>query len=169
MTTTTLGPNETVRDAALGMIEKMRANGQQVYDSLSDDQWFAQAGEGTNHAMWIAGHLATSTGYFAEMMGGENPAPESYHAIFDAGTEPSADRSLYPSPAEVRAEMEKGYAALRSALEGLSEAELAEPLSEDFQGFTRVEAALLTLWHDSFHAGQIASVRKAQGLSPLFM
>jgi len=169
VTTTATTPNLAVRDAALAMIDKLRAQNRQVLDDLTDEQWFAQAARGTNHAMWVAGHLTTSYGYFAEMLGGTNTAPERYHELFDAKSEPFPNPSIYPPKDEVLAEMDKAYAAMRDAFTALSAEDLDQRFSENFGGFTRIEAALLTLYHDAFHFGQIATARKAQGLTPMFM
>ncbi len=158
----------SLRDHALESWKAMHAFAMGIIDSVPEEHWFARAGENTNHTMWIAGHLAFAYGTFTERMGEANDLPERYTELFNMGTEPLADPSVYPPVRKVRAELERMATRLMQIIEGLNAEALAEPMGEPFAEScpTRAHAAMILTFHDGIHAGQVASVRKSLGLAP---
>ena len=169
MNTATTHPLEAARDASMTSWAGMRAFGLQVLDAIPHEQWFATAGEGTNHAMWIAGHIADTYGVFLTMIGGTSPVPESYSALFGHGSTPTTDPAAFPPIAEVRAMVDEAHGALVSRLTSMSADELAEPLCDQLKDEcpTRAHIPNFFLFHDGFHLGQAASIRRALGMPAL--
>src|SRR3954465_10196418 len=58
---------------------------------------------GGNHAMWIAGHLTVIEGRLHKMLHGTPNPVEHWKPLFDWGSEPRDDPSVYPPYEEVLA------------------------------------------------------------------
>ena len=97
---------------------------------------------GGNHPLWCLGHLAYAEGNLVHkyIKGEANPLAD-WAELFDAGTQPSDDASLYPSKAE--GEMQEWFGTIGQCLAAI-------PI------------------HFGFHGGQIADARRAAG-KPLLM
>ena len=69
---------------------------------LTDDHLALEPIAGTKTAGWLVGHLSV-TGDFGRRICGLTPmCPKEWRAIFNPGTFPSLDRSIYPPMAELR-------------------------------------------------------------------
>lgn len=120
-----------------------------------------------NHLLWTLGHLAATYDWFRGLLvAGPSELPESYQKLFGYKSVPLADRAAYSSTAELRAAFDKTFASLVAAASALSADDAAKaPLSET-GGFCadRLDAIDKAAWHDGWHAGQLAPLRKALGL-----
>lgn len=168
----------TATDAATaGKIatERMRWSQQfleALIDSLGEDQLAARAGDAGNHALWVLGHLACTDDFLLNALNDEPlRLPESFHTRFGGGADaPSGDAADFPSLEELRetqrAHRERmlKWAESLDANTAFSEVpEMLKPFAPD-----AITAVMTVASHDLFHAGQIASVRAALGLKPLF-
>src|SRR5260370_33237340 len=68
----------------------------------SPDDWCRQVVPRTNHALWFAGHMATTDNYFISRVapGREKPL-EGWDKLFGMGSKPTNDPEDYPPVAEV--------------------------------------------------------------------
>jgi hypothetical protein len=82
------------------------------------------------------------------------------------GSKPVPDPSKYPGASEVRTLWESNRAALIKWLETAPDSALQVPLSEKTGGFATdpLDAFCKLCWHEGWHFGQVASVRKSLGL-----
>ena len=103
---------------------------------------------------------------FIEMLGAESPVPEAYAELFGHGTTARVDPDAYPAPAEVRVAMNEAYDALAAALAALTPEQLAAPVGGPLEDEcpTRAHIPAFCLFHDGFHFGQVASVRRSLGM-----
>lgn len=139
-------------------------------DGLPDEHALAQLPGANNHKAWTLGHQAISRAWFASSIGGTLPKmPETYNALFGTASKPSSDPALYPPLDELRANYRLAFEAMIRAVESLSDADLAKPAHGDSGGFisTRLDAVLKAVWHEGWHGGQIATLRRGLGLPPL--
>lgn len=123
-----------------------------------------------NHPMWVLGHLAMTDAWIAGQVGATGATiPEGWDKIFGSGTKPVNDPGKYPAIAEVKKVFDANRAAVLNWLEGAPDKDLSLPLAEKTHGFTTdpVDAMFKLAWHEAWHFGQVATLRKAQGLPPV--
>lgn len=142
-----------------------------LIDGIAADKLCAQPLPGMNHALWIAGHLATTDDYFLqEFAGVKMTLPEKWNTLFGNGSTPTTDSSQYPSLTEVLSALENRRGAFVKWYESLSESQLAKAGPEKWSKYapTLGDVAYFLTWHEGFHCGQLSSLRKAFGLGPAF-
>lgn len=137
--------------------------------------WFRQPPGGVSHIAWQVGHLAFAEYRMALLRTrGPLPAdaellPDRFIQLFGAGSTPVADASKYPTPAEIRAVLDRVHQAALRELPSLTDADLDEavPRPHKFAN-TKLKALLWCAQHEMVHAGQIGLLRRQLGLSPLW-
>lgn len=135
---------------------------------LTDDHLALEPMSGTKTAGWLVGHLSV-TGDFGRRICGLPPiCPKEWRALFNPGTFPSPDRSVYPPMAELRDVVAKVYRDFFTEGPSAPPEVLAMPnpytpalgafpTSGDF-------AAYLMTGHLAHHFGQLGSWHAAAGL-----
>ena len=135
-----------------------------------DDARFAEQPAGIrNHPAWTLGHLVVS-GNFILIQLDEPPIqlPESYGKLFPPGTQPTADRSVYPSKQELLTHLRAVHAAVANAVPRKHEAYFDKPTPEKFRAFVPTRGQLilyLLASHEPGHLGQLIAWRRAAGLA----
>src|SRR5262249_18846136 len=82
---------------------------------------------GTNHPAWMLGHLAVVADYGLRTLGEPMACPEDWHQKFGVGSTVVAERSAYPSKAELVAAVATGYERLGRAVQNAPEERLQRP------------------------------------------
>jgi len=135
---------------------------------LTDDHLALEPIAGTKTAGWLVGHLSV-TGDFGRRICGLTPmCAKEWRTLFNPGTFPSLDRSVYPPMAELR-EMVVGVykdffaSAPNATAETLA---LANPYAPAIGAFPTAGdfAAYLMTGHLAHHLGQLGSWHAAAGL-----
>lgn len=158
-------------DATLATLEFSRGATLGFLEDIPEDKWCHQPIPGANHAAWIAGHIASTDNYFLTSLAGQaSSVPAEWDDLFGMGSTPKNDPSVYPSPAELRDQLQTRRDGLTAWLKSLSDAQLAKPLEGDLARFAPNYAALAgsIAWHEGMHAGQLTLVRKSLGIGPKF-
>ncbi len=161
----------TTHESAKAVLEFARSITLKMVDDIPAEKICTIPLDGTNHALWVLGHLAVTDNWFAGTLADrESVIDESWEPLFGMKSEPSADASTYPPLAEIKAGLERARQSLLSGFESLNEQQLQAPVPEALEGFApNVGGAAFTLaWHEGFHAGQLSAVRRSLGL-PLTM
>jgi uncharacterized damage-inducible protein DinB len=170
MPTTAAPPSAAASQAH--MIRLARASTKKMLEGIPQDKLCAQPGSCINHALWIMGHLASSDDYFLKEFGGgaKLALSESWHTLFGMGAKPVADPSKYPSVAEVRKAFDERHAAWVKWVESLTAAQLRQATPEGWRAYapTLGDLPLFAAWHEGYHAGQLAPIRRGLGLGPAF-
>jgi len=139
-------------------------------DFKNPEEWTFQVHPACNHALWFAGHMATSDNFFLSLVAPSRARPlPDYQARFGMGSQPTSDPAAYPPPAEVLATMRERRAALLAALDELSEEDLARKTPDGAPEFLPDVASVfeMAVWHEGQHSGQLSVARRALGHQPL--
>lgn len=143
--------------------------GKHLVADIPDEQFAEQPTEGLNHPAWILGHLAAVADSGLQLLGQPLALPAEWHQLFDPGTVPSPERSLYPTKAELVAAYEAGHKRLIEAVAaGPDPARLARPsplrdLRPVLPTLGDLLAHILTT-HEATHLGQLSAWRRQLGL-----
>ncbi len=153
-------------DRLLGIAQKLMAD-------VPDERMTAQpiAGVVMNHAAWIIGHLAWANNNGLVLLGAEPAVPPQYKDLFGTGTKPDAERSMYPSKAELITTLESSHRRLADAWRQASAEALAKPAPErmraSFPTLGHMLAGLMT-GHFGSHLGQLSAWRRALAMPSAF-
>ena len=163
-------PSTVARDQALSLLAFSHKMISDMLSGVPAEQCTAQSGPVTNHVLWTLGHVAMTNDWLASLIDGRPGAvPKAYESLFGMGSVPVVDTSKYPSLAEVRAEFDRGYERLVSAAKKRNDAELLTPPLGNSFGFTnnKLDSVLKAAWHEGWHIGQIADLRRGLGIKPM--
>ncbi|MEM6334081.1 MAG: DinB family protein [Planctomycetota bacterium] len=135
---------------------------------LSAEQMVAQPAAGANHPAWVLSHLNAYHPVIAGLLQGEVPTDPIEHE-FGMRSKPVADVSAYASRDELIAAFEAGHAAMRAALEAVTEERLLAPMPIErwAKKFPHVGSMLPYVYarHEGMHLGQVSAWRRLQGLA----
>ena len=165
-----LPSSRAVADQALAFLRFSAATSDAQVAALPDPHALAQLHGADNHLAWTLGHQALSRAWFASSISGVMPPiPESYKNLFGTNSRPSPDPAMYPPLDQLRAAYRTSLDALIAAAESLKDSDLAKPAHGDSGGWltTRLDAVLKAAWHEGWHGGQIATLRRGLGLPPV--
>ena len=132
--------------------------------------WLRRPLPGTNHAMWIAGHLALADNFFAGLIDLDKQITmENYSPLFGKGTAPLDDVDSYPPINEVLAKMEDRRSAILNLLEACKEDDFRRSTPDQAPPFMFDVGAVFQMaaWHESLHTGQLTIIHRSLGKTPL--
>lgn len=138
---------------------------------IPDERATEQLAGAYNHKAWTIGHLGDSNAWFASLIDGKPVGnPEGHEQLFGMKSKPTPGGASYPPLDELRAHREATFNRLVAAVEALTDDQLQhDKLAGDGAGFVhdKLDSALKVVWHEGWHLGQIAALRKGLGLPPL--
>jgi DinB superfamily len=150
-------------------IPLFRASDQLFHSALADvsrDHLLRRPHDASNPLIWIAGHAASARTSLTKMIG--ESVENQWSEIFARGASVDGDIS-YPEISEIIALWDHATEKLMPRLESLTDNELAQP--SPFTLPTRektLRGAIAFLnYHETYHIGQMAYLRKWLGYSPL--
>jgi uncharacterized damage-inducible protein DinB len=135
---------------------------QKILDGFAGDEW-RHMPEGSNHALWILGHIHDSRRYLARVIGLDLPQ-EDWEHHFDMGTKPEDVPEEITGP-DMLAGFMKTHEEFIGYLGELDPSVLDEEIKDRFPEMpqTKLGALQFMQLHESFHVGQLATIRKALG------
>jgi uncharacterized damage-inducible protein DinB len=134
-------------------------------DSLTHQQLWAAPTERNNPMLWVAGHVVQTRAFLLGLLG--EPFDTGWGERFNRGAT-IGDESGYPSRGEIERAMRDVNQRLHARFAKLDDAQLAQQPSVDLPGANTVADQLaLFAFHDSYHVGQMAYIRKALGYPAL--
>ena len=135
---------------------------------IPDDKLAIQPAPGMNHPAWVMGHLAIVADSALRMLGQPAQCPREWRTLFGMGSQPSTDRSIYPSCEELLKAVESGYRAVITAVQQAPASVIDAPHTAPFfkEELPQVGDLLghIMTTHFSMHLGQISAWRRTQGL-----
>ncbi|MFO0835959.1 MAG: DinB family protein [Phycisphaerales bacterium] len=157
-------------------IEASRMATELFFTGFDDSNRTSQAPGLPNHFAWTIGHLAFVMHRAAERFDGA-PLPDSDFVPATRGdasrfgiegvakdSVPTADASAYPSDARSREIFAQAATRLITAVRTLSDDKLNTTTKWGPREMTLAALASRMSFHNGFHAGQMASLRKALGM-----
>lgn len=140
---------------------------------IEEDRWFEMPATGVGHVAWQVGHLAASQIVLIHVrcfdMAYTDVAPDVIRTSFGRGSTPVASPAAYPPLAEIRSLFDRIHEDAIGRIGGMTDHELDEragqephPLFSDKAGAIGTAAL-----HETFHAGQLAMIRRIFGKAPL--
>lgn len=161
----------TAKQYTDGLVRWTRILTLQLFNDWPADKWTYQRVPGDNHALWVMGHLAITDGWIAGEIGVASVSiPEAYQKLFGMGSKPTPNEADYPSVDEVRSVFNETRGKLLAWLESATDAQLSVSLKEKTGGFANdvLDAFNKVVWHEGWHCGQVAILRKSLGLKSIF-
>ncbi len=155
-------------------IESLKHTGEIVIKVIGQDlaaqHLFHPAGASQTHILWQAGHIVWAREHgLNAILAGAPEMDEQYQTLFGIRSQPHQDAMKYPMFAEILEEMRKGQERTTTLLETLVDEDLKRglPASSPLRALYASYDAMIrgTVFHEGYHAGQIALLRRAQGLS----
>jgi uncharacterized damage-inducible protein DinB len=161
----------SLKDRLLRQLTSTRQQSERLLaDFQTPDQWTFQVHPACNHALWFAGHMATSDNFFLSLVAPEKATDlPDFQAKFGMGSQPTSDPASYPTPQSVQATMRDRRAALVAALDGMTDDDLAQKTPTGAPEFLADVGSVfeLAIWHEGQHSGQLSVARRALGHKPL--
>lgn len=140
---------------------------------IDERTWFDPPSPGVGHVAWQLGHLAVSQIVLVHVRcfdkKNTDHAPENYLKLFGRGSEPVAGASNYPSIPDIRSFFNRLQTESLQLISTLDDASLNSPAYGDPHPLFSTKAGAIgtAAMHETFHAGQIALIRRLQGKKPL--
>jgi hypothetical protein len=138
---------------------------------LNDDQMVAQPAPKTNHPAWVLGQLIQVDHVFLATIGGPAvPAwiDDAYKATYGGGSQPVADKSKYKPKAWYVEKLANVREQIIARLKQMTPADFDAPHPDPKrrERFPTIADAIFFYgtWHEAYHAGQLSTWRRVQGL-----
>lgn len=144
-----------------------------LLEDIEESTWFNMPGPGMGHTAWQVGHLAASQAglIHSRCFGRDIDAclPANYREIFGRGSKPVGDSAVYPSVGDIRATFIRLHDESIRLITNMKKSELPESVHGDpHPMFATKEGAIgMAIMHETFHAGQLAMIRRLAGKAPL--
>ena len=172
-----MGPIEDI----LERLRFARTYSLSLVDATPESEWgFRQPMPGLTHLAWQIGHMALAEyGLCLAATRGARPSdvvllPPDHRELFGRGTKvhpegaASANAPAYPSPAELRARLDRVHEAVLAELPELASMDLSAPTLIPFAiAKTKIAALRFCPEHEMLHAGQIGLLRRMLGHASL--
>ena len=172
-----LAPNEHERWMVMDLKERLRRAlvdsrlvTERLLSEIEDPQdWVRRVVPGTNHALWIAGHLAAAENAFIGRVSEDRKVNNAqYAALFGKGSSVSDSLADYPSPDEILAYMRERRSVYLELLDGLAPSDLERPTTGGPPFMFDVGSVYqMSVWHEGLHTGQLTMIHRALGKTPL--
>lgn len=140
---------------------------------IEESRWFEMPAPGVGHVAWQVGHLAASQIVLVHVrcfeMAYTDVAPDAIRTTFARGSTPVADRSKYPPIREIRSFFDNVHNDVIRRVSNMPDTELDRQAGADPHPMFKDKAGAIamTALHETFHAGQIAMIRRIFGKAPL--
>ena len=135
-------------------------------DGLSEKELLQSVGDDSNPMIWIVGHLTSSRSSLLNLLGHEHKVP--WGGLFARGATVD-DPGQYPPMAEMLAIWKETTAALTARFEALTDEELSAESPRNFPVPDKTIRGAISFmaYHEAYHVGQMAYLRKWLGKGSL--
>jgi len=159
-------------EAVIDQICAARRYSLQLIEHVDPADWFRMPAGGVTHVAWQVGHLAVAQfGLSGRCIdpGARDGMHQDFSRLFGKGSVPVSDAGMYPTPAELHAELGRIHQQTIDCLQQLPEEILDEQSSPQHPMFsTRLGALIWLAQHEFSHAGQIGLLRRLLGHDALW-
>ncbi len=161
-------------DLAIKQIEFARSYTLSLLEDIALDEWFTMPVGCQTHVAWQVGHIAMAEyGLCLFRQRGRAEVDlslmtSSFRKQFSRGTTPEPDPAKNPTPAELRATLDKVHAQASQELPHLDPQQLAEAVDMPYAAYaTKLGCLLFCSHHELLHAGQLGLLRRLLGKQPV--
>jgi uncharacterized damage-inducible protein DinB len=135
--------------------------------ALSDEDFKMEVSPGSNHGIWIFGHLISSDDEFSVFMGKGDLLFPNYPELFGQGSKLQPLKS-YPEVSELRQQWNDVIEKNKKIYEILKDEEFEQPhnnLVEGKEDFFKTKARVIMAWHlhQMYHTGQLGLLAAKAG------
>ncbi len=140
---------------------------------IEAERWFEMPAPGVGHVAWQIGHLAASQVVLIHVrcfdLAYTDVVPDLIRTTFGRGSTPVAGSAAYPPLAEIRALFDRIHDDAIDRIRGMKDSELDNQAGEEPHPLFKNKAGAIgtAALHETFHAGQIAMIRRIFGKAPL--
>lgn len=133
------------------------------------ESWVQVPVAGSNHALWIAGHLGLATNAFIGFVDeAKKVQRDDIGALFGKGSQPTYKLADYPDPEEVVNFLSERGATFLKILEECSAEDLDREVPQGPEFMYDVGAVFqMAAWHEALHSGQLTVIHRMIGQSPI--
>jgi hypothetical protein len=159
----------TPRQHAIALLQFVRSTSNNLLKDFPEAKYEFQRSPADNHVFWALGHTVLTDAWVAGVLNiPDVKAPEGWDALFGQGSKPVPDASKYPPASEMRRQFDSVRATILNWLESCPDSALQGSLKEKTGGFALdpIDGLLKLAWHEGWHFGQVATLRKELGLPP---
>lgn len=150
----------------MSLADRLRASRREVLrqvENFDARDFIHRPFPGANHAAWTLAHLVSMDARGAALLGVPADPFDGWHAVSDAGCQDDGLSSI-----QLLRDIQESHALLLRAVASLTLEDLLRPPPAAMGGVFPDLASVVVghLWHDGYHAGQLASIRRSLGLPP---
>ncbi|MBX3396003.1 MAG: DinB family protein [Phycisphaerae bacterium] len=163
----------TITDLLVERLVMGRKWTESLLADIEESRWFEMPCSPTGHIAWQIGHLAASQiGLVHHRCAGrplDEVLPEGTRLMFGRGSTPVADSTKYPPISEIRSLFVRTQREVIDMVRNFSAADLESPAGTEPHPMFSSKAGAISMaaMHETFHAGQIAMLRRAFGKAAL--
>jgi DinB superfamily len=131
-------------------------------EDIRPKDWFLKPGDGSNHLLWVTGHLVGSRGGVLKALGSDWSTP--WGSLFARGATP-APPDQYPSVEEIRNAWGDISVRLAAAIADAPAELLAKPAPDGKRSIDGKVGGVVAFlaYHETYHVGQVCYLRKWLG------
>jgi hypothetical protein len=159
---------------AMQQIEFARGYFLATLADVEERDWFVMPAGCATHVAWQVGHVAMAEyGLCLFRQRGRQPVDlelmtSGFRKLFSRGSAPVAEAGKYPSPAEIRATLERVHAQVVKEAAGFTAEQMQETAEMPWAvEATKLGALLFCSHHEMLHAGQLGVLRRLLGRQPI--
>lgn len=142
-----------------------------LLEDFAGGDWTYQPAPGLSHALWLCGHLVVASDLLVivRCLQRKSLVEEAFARHFAiGGPVQSAAEHDFPRPEAVRAKMDELHPQVVEAIRSISDEKLGEPAfgkdGSPHPHYSTVAGAIChAARHETFHAGQLATIRRLLG------
>jgi hypothetical protein len=165
---------QLMKEFACQQIQFARQYMLDLLQDVADEEWFNIPLGNVSHIAWQVGHLAMAQ-YGLTLLRTRDRQAEDEQFIakdfircFKKGSQPVADATKYPSPAEIRTVLAGVHARALQEIPTFSDELLNESLPAPTAVYpNKLGSILFCPAHEMLHAGQIGLLRRQLGKDPV--
>ena len=135
-------------------------------ESLTDEELWQRPTDRSNPMLWIAGHVVQTRAAMLKLLG--EPFDTGWGDLFNRGAA-LQEPTRYPKRGDIERVMGDTTVRLQSKLAALDDQQLANPATGPSLPGAKTVADQIAFFafHEAYHVGQLAYIRKAIGHPPL--
>lgn len=131
-----------------------------LVDDVTEEESLERGVYGYNHIRWQIGHLVHCQVIILKSLGEKTGDFGNYKELFGGGSKIADDPSVYPSLAELGAQLYELQTRAIAATEKIPESDLKKEVDWGERKAPAWQAISFLCMHDFYHSGQIVNMRK---------